>query len=267
MVKLLVHIPNLPNDINDTCKICSLLRSFQEFYPITQFGSINISIVLYFCRKPNTMNNAKIRVIIFDDNVTLGQSLVEIINDSDTCIAVQHFNRTENAIENIIMTEPDVVIMDINMPEENGIEATKRIKSEYPKIQILMQTVFDDDKNIFDAIAAGASGYILKDVSFSHLIQSIIDIHNGGSAMSPYIAKKVMNYLQQQKIEESNFKLSMREKEVLELLVYGLPYKQIADKMDITYDTVRAHMKKIYEKLHVSSMTEAVVKALKYKLF
>jgi DNA-binding NarL/FixJ family response regulator len=85
--------------------------------------------------------------------------------------------------------------------------------------------------------------------------------------MSPYIAKKVMNYLQQQKIEESNFKLSMREKEVLELLVYGLPYKQIADKMDITYDTVRAHMKKIYEKLHVSSMTEAVVKALKYKLF
>lgn len=213
------------------------------------------------------MKKEKIRVIIFDDNNHLRKSLTEIINDSEHCEVVNDFSNTLNAIEDIIVTEPDVIIMDINMPEENGILATSRIKSEFPNIQILIQTVFDDDKNVFDAIATGANGYILKDISSDHLIQSIIDIHNGGSAMSPNIARKVLNHLQQQKIEQTTYKLSTREKEVLEYLVYGLPYKQIADKMNITYDTVRAHMKKIYEKLHVSSMTEAVVKAMKYKLF
>lgn len=194
-------------------------------------------------------------------------SLSEIINDSEYCVVVSHYAHTIDAIEHIIVDEPDVIIMDINMPEENGIAATRRIKAEFPNIQILMQTVFDDDANVFDAIASGANGYILKNITGESLIQSIIDIHKGGSAMSPNIARKVLSYLQQQKIEQTSYKLTTREKEVLEYLVYGLPYKQIADKMNITYDTVRAHMKKIYEKLHVSSMTEAVVKAIKYKLF
>ncbi|MCC7029121.1 MAG: response regulator transcription factor [Chitinophagaceae bacterium] len=209
----------------------------------------------------------KIKVTIFDDNHLLRISLSEIINDSECCTVVSHYAHTIDAIEHIIVDEPDVIIMDINMPEENGIAATRRIKAEFPNIQILMQTVFDDDANVFDAIASGANGYILKNITGESLIQSIVDIHNGGSAMSPNIARKVLSYLQQQKIEQTNYKLTTREKEVLEYLVYGLPYKQIADKMNITYDTVRAHMKKIYEKLHVSSMTEAVVKAIKYKLF
>lgn len=209
----------------------------------------------------------KIKVTIFDDNHLLRISLSEIINDSEYCTVVSHYAHTIDAIEHIIVDEPDVIIMDINMPEENGIAATRRIKAEFPNIQILMQTVFDDDANVFDAIASGANGYILKNITGESLIQSIVDIHNGGSAMSPNIARKVLSYLQQQKIEQTNYKLTTREKEVLEYLVYGLPYKQIADKMNITYDTVRAHMKKIYEKLHVSSMTEAVVKAIKYKLF
>jgi len=209
----------------------------------------------------------KIKVTIFDDNNLLRTSLSEIINDSECCTVVSHYAHTIDAIEHIIVDEPDVIIMDINMPEENGIAATRRIKAEFPNIQILMQTVFDDDANVFDAIASGANGYILKNITGEILLQSIVDIHNGGSAMSPNIARKVLSYLQQQKIEQTNYKLTTREKEVLEYLVYGLPYKQIADKMNITYDTVRAHMKKIYEKLHVSSMTEAVVKAIKYKLF
>lgn len=213
------------------------------------------------------MERRKIKVIIFDDNAQLRKSLCEIINDSETCETVGDYAHTLDAIEHIIFKEPDVVIMDINMPEENGIIATKRIKAEFPNLQILVQTVFDDDHHVFEAIATGANGYILKDISSDQLIQSIVDIYHGGSAMSPFIARKVLSYLQQQSIERTNYKLSQREKEVLEYLVYGLPYKQIANKMNITYDTVRAHMKKIYEKLHVSSMTEAVVKAIRYKLF
>ncbi len=207
-----------------------------------------------------------IKVMLFDDNNTLRESLQEIINDSDHCVVVGSFPNGLQAIEEIDKSHPHVIIMDINMPEESGILTTKRIKETFPGIQIIMQTVFDDDENVFAAIAAGASGYILKNYSSESLIEAIQQVYEGGSSMSPSIARKVLSHLQNNKIENADYKLTLREKEVLNYLVMGLPYKQIADKMNITYDTVRSHMKKIYEKLHVASMTEAVVKAVKHQL-
>ena len=207
-----------------------------------------------------------IKVMLFDDNNTLRESLQEIINDSDQCEVVGSFPNGLQAIEEIEKSHPHVIIMDINMPEESGIITTKRIKETFPGIQIIMQTVFDDDENVFAAIAAGASGYILKNYSSESLIEAIQQVYEGGSSMSPSIARKVLSHLQNNKIENADYKLTLREREVLNYLVLGLPYKQIAVKMNITYDTVRSHMKKIYEKLHVSSMTEAVVIAVKHQL-
>jgi DNA-binding NarL/FixJ family response regulator len=154
------------------------------------------------------------------------------------------------------------------MPGINGIEGVVLIRKQFPDIHILMQTVFDDDDRIFAALKAGASGYILKNAGSAKLLDAIIEVHNGGAPMSPSVAKKVLNQFQGVKSSASeNFNLSARERDVLGLLVNGKSYKMIADELNISYDTVRAHMKKIYEKLHVSSMTEAVAKAINKNLF
>ena len=152
------------------------------------------------------------------------------------------------------------------MPTISGIEATRWIRINHPKLPILVQTVFDDDESVFAAIAAGANGYVLKNASNEQLLQAIKDVYEGGSSLSPSIAKKVMLHLQQPKFEKTDYKLSPKELEVLHSLTLGLALKQIGGKMDITYDTVRSHIKKIYEKLHVGSMTEAVALALKHRL-
>jgi DNA-binding NarL/FixJ family response regulator len=158
--------------------------------------------------------------------------------------------------------------MDIDMPGMNGIEGVKQIRKHFPTVQILMLTVFDDDEKVFAAIKAGAGGYILKNAEPENLLHSISEVYNGGAPMTPAIARKVLQQFQTFLPEEKkDYHLSNREKEVLGLLVEGLSYKMIAGKLNITYDTVRAHMKKIYEKLHVASMTEAVAKAINQKLF
>jgi DNA-binding NarL/FixJ family response regulator len=173
-----------------------------------------------------------------------------------------------DVIENIKDTKPDVVIMDIDMPGMNGIEGVKLIRKNFPTVQILMLTVFDDDEKVFAAIKAGAGGYILKNAEPKNLLQAISEVYNGGAPMTPGIARKVLHQFQTILPEvEKDFHLSMREREVLSLLVDGLSYKMIAGKLNITYDTVRAHMKKIYEKLHVASMTEAVAKAITQNIF
>lgn len=209
------------------------------------------------------MSDKKIKIIIFDDNVKLVNSLVELINDSADCQVVGYFNHCNDCLIHVDRLNPDVIIMDINMPRMSGIEGTRLIKSKFPHVQIVMQTVYNDVDSIFEAIIAGASGYLLKGASSEELIQAIKDIYNGGAPITSSIARKMLEKLQQKKSINQEFKLSSKELEVLTLLVNGLPYKQIADKMNITYDTVRAHIKKIYEKLHVSSMTEAVAKAIK----
>ncbi len=209
----------------------------------------------------------KIKILLFDDNKLLREFLAEIINDTNN---YQLVGASENCLQlenDIFNANPDVVIMDISMPKMNGIEAVRKIRIQFPELPILMQTMFDDDDNIFNAISAGANGYILKHADSKHLLQAIQDVYEGGSPMTPSIARRVLNHLQQKAHEKEDFKLTPKEKEVLQYLVEGFPHKQIADKMDITYDTVRSHVKKIYEKLHVSSMTEAVVKAMKNNMF
>jgi len=209
-----------------------------------------------------------IKVIIFDDNNSLRDSVAMLLQDSPDFTLAGSYAHCLDVTTNISDTKPDVVIMDIDMPGMNGIEGVKLIRRNFPTVQILMLTVFDDDEKVFAAIKAGAAGYILKNAEPSDLLHAISEVYNGGAPMTPNIAKKVLQQFQAILPEaEEDYHLSAREKEVLGLLVDGLSYKMISAKLNITYDTVRAHMKKIYEKLHVASMTEAVAKAINQKLF
>jgi DNA-binding NarL/FixJ family response regulator len=163
---------------------------------------------------------------------------------------------------------PDVILMDIDMPGITGIEAVTKIHAAYPEIKILMQTVFDDEERIFHSICAGAVGYMLKQTKPLDMLQAIREAAQGGSPMSPAIATKVLKMFRQYSPVSSDEKiiLSEREKEVLSALTQGKSYKMIAEICSISLDTVRFHIKKIYDKLHVHSMTEAVSKALREKL-
>lgn len=209
-----------------------------------------------------------IRVIAFDDNKHLRDSLTMLFNEADGIELQGYFSNCNNLVENITSLAPDVVVMDIDMPGISGIEAVKIIRKHFPTLQILMLTVFEDDEKVFNAIKAGAGGYILKSKSPALLLEAVREIYNGGAPMTPNIARKVLEfYRDAPQPGKETYNLSERETEVLQHLVNGLPYKLIADKMNISYETVRSHMKKIYEKLQVGSMTEAVAKAIKEKFF
>ena len=209
-----------------------------------------------------------IKVTIFDDNDSLRDSVAMLLQESEDFTLAGAYSNCLDVTDNIRETRPDVVIMDIDLPGMNGIEAVKLIRKNFPTVQVLMLTVFDDDEKVFAAIRAGAGGYILKNAEPQDLLHAILQVYNGGSPMTPGIARKVLHEFQSLLPEEKkDYHLSQREREVLGLLVEGHSYKMIAGKLNITYDTVRAHMKKIYEKLHVASMTEAVAKAINQKLF
>jgi DNA-binding NarL/FixJ family response regulator len=175
------------------------------------------------------------------------------------------FANCSNLLKNIRETQPDIVLMDIGMPGINGIEAVKIIREKYPNLKILMQTVFEENEKIFDSILAGANGYILKNTTSSRILEAIQEIYEGGAPMSPSIATKVLKMMGRPmadpKDETSN--LSDREKEILSCLVNGMSYKLIADACLISIDTVRGHIRNIYEKLQVHSKGEAVAKAIK----
>ncbi len=217
----------------------------------------------YFSKSMN------INVVAFDDNDHICDSLSMLLGDAPGIDLKACLRDCNSVVADMHLFSPDVVIMDIDMPGLNGIEGVKLIKKHFPAIQILMQTAFDDDVKVFAAIQAGATGYILKNTKPLSLIDAIYEVYNGGAPMTPAIARKVLFQFNKfaSEIPKEEYNLSVRESEVLALLVKGFSYKMIADKMNITYDTVRAHMKKIYEKLHVSSMTEAVAKAINKKLF
>jgi DNA-binding NarL/FixJ family response regulator len=167
-------------------------------------------------------------------------------------------------------TNPDVVLMDIEMPGMDGIAATRQVMRQWPEMRIMIQTVFEDDDKIFDAICAGASGYILKSTSPSRLVEAIQEVYNGGSPMSPYIASRVLKLFQQfappVHEDDEKFGLSSREKEILSLMIEGNNLRTIAEKSFISYETVRTHVKRIYKKLHVASASEAVAKAIRQRL-
>lgn len=210
---------------------------------------------------------SSIKVVIFDDNDTLRDSIALLLGEIKDLTLVGSYSHCLDVVQNIKDTQPDVVIMDIDMPGMNGIEGVKLIRKNCPSVQILMFTVFDDEEKVFAAIKSGAAGYILKNAEPGQLVQAIVEVYNGGAPMTPGIARKVLQQFQTfLPQEKTDYNLSNREKEVLALLVSGFSYKMISAKLDITYDTVRAHMKKIYEKLHVASMTEAVAKAINQNL-
>jgi len=211
------------------------------------------------------------RIAIFDDNKNIRESIAMLLNTMPDLLVVGTFSHVLDCIEDVKECKPDIVLMDIEMPGMTGIEAVKAIKKELPHIQILMQTVFEDDDRVFDSICAGASGYILKNHINTRLLDSIKELQYGGSPMSPTIARKVLSKLQQipQHVspgEAPDYHLTPREKEVLGCLVKGLSYKMIAADLNISYETVRSHVKKIYEKLHVASLTEVVAKAINQRI-
>lgn len=207
-----------------------------------------------------------IKVAIFDDNQNQRESLqyyISMFEDFQLVGAFPDCMEVESAIR---FSKPDVVLMDIDMPEVTGIEAAKIIKSKFPNIIIIMQTVFEDDDKVFDSLKNGASGYLLKKTSPEKIVEAIRDAYEGGSPITPAIATKMLRFFQEQNQATPNYSLTEREKNILSLMVDGLSYKMIAEKERISFHTVNSHIRKIYEKLHVHSLGEAVSKALKEKL-
>ena len=212
-----------------------------------------------------------VRVAIFEDRKTVRDAITLLVKGTAGLELAGAFPDCNNLVSNISSTTPDVVLMDIEMPGMNGIAAVKLIKQHFPKITVVMQTVFEDDEKIFAAICNGASGYLLKDTPPSRLMESILEAHQGGAPMSPSIAKKTLNLFQKflspiADAKQEDYHLTPREKEVLQWLIKGYSYKMIADACKISFDTVRSHIRNIYDKLHVASMTEAVAKAIKERI-
>lgn len=207
----------------------------------------------------------EIRVTIFEDNRSLLSGLYQLINGTPGYTCVGAFENCSNLLKNIKETNPDIILMDIGMPGINGIEAVKMIRSLYPQLKILMQTIFEEDEKIFDSILAGANGYILKNTPPLKILDALKDIYEGGSPMSPIIATKVLKMVSQpvNHFKTHDFNLSDREKEILMCLVKGMSYKLIADACLISIDTVRGHIRNIYDKLQVHSRGEAVAAAIK----
>lgn len=208
-----------------------------------------------------------IRVLIYDDNEPRCYHLEALLNLSDQLECVGTFRTAEHVETEVDLLLPDVVFMDINMPVVNGVEATRRIKLHRPSTKIIIQTVFDDDDNIFNSLKAGAEGYLLKTASPEKIIRSIREVYEGGAVMTPSIAIKVMRFFNTVALAPSpQYDLTPRELEVLNLMAEGMSYKMIAARLGISYFTVNTFTKKIYEKLHVNSMGEAVAFAHKNKL-
>lgn len=206
----------------------------------------------------------QIKVSIIEDDDWIRQNLASQISQAKGFICGDCFSSGEEALRKIGQNPPDVVLMDINLPRMNGIECVRRVKKLLPTTQVLMLTVYEDSEKIFDSLLAGASGYLLKRTPQAEIIESIADVHRGNSPMTGHIARKVVQYFNQRGTAESDLeRLSKREREVLEYLATGTAYKEIADLMTLSIDTVRMHIKGIYGKLHVHSRGEAVAKYLR----
>jgi DNA-binding NarL/FixJ family response regulator len=212
----------------------------------------------------------KIRVSVFDDNKKVRDALGMIVKGTDGFEWCGSYSDCSNLIKDYTKAMPDVVLMDIQMPGISGIDAVKELKLKFPDVKILMLTNFDDDDKVFSSICFGASGYLLKNTPPTKILDAVREVYEGGAPMTPVIAQKVLNMFRSQPpaqaVPEKDYHLSPREKEVLECLVKGMSLKMVGEALFISYDTVRTHIKHIYEKLHVVSMTEAVAKAINERL-
>jgi len=209
-----------------------------------------------------------IRATIFEDNKALRESLRQLIDSADDMVCVGAHADANNLLRELKADQPDVVLMDINMPGTSGIDAVQQINEHFPAIRIMMQTVFEDKDKIFAAICGGASGYMLKKTPPPKMLEAIRETYAGGSPMTSSIASKVLEMFRfQQTMGKKEFiNLSERETEILALLVKGKSYKAVAAICYISFDTVCTHVRHIYEKLHVHSKSEAVAKAINQKL-
>ena len=209
------------------------------------------------------MTNKKITVSLVEDDQGTREKLQVVLSNTATLRCLHIYASGEEALKGIPNDPPNVVLMDINLPGMSGIECVGKLKAILPKVQVLMLTTYEDSKLIFDSLRAGASGYLLKNMPSAEVVQAVEQVSAGGSPMSMAIARKVVNYFQQIKQTPTEMDLlSKREQEILALLAKGYLYKEIADQLGITPGTVRVHLHTVYEKLHVSSRTEAVVKFL-----
>lgn len=196
-----------------------------------------------------------VKVFIYDDNESRRDSLKALLELTPELSFAGSASDCSDVMGDMETTFPDVVLMDINMPNVNGMEGLKKIKQNYPHIKVLMQTVFDDNDKVFESIRNGASGYILKKDSPQRILQAIHEVNEGGAVMNPGIAQKVLHFFQPKQLDAP---LSEREHQVLTLLAEGLSYKMVADQLGLSFHTVNTHAKKIYEKLHVASLGEAI---------
>lgn len=204
-----------------------------------------------------------IAVSIVEDDPQVRSSLAKLIDSSPGYRCVSRHGSAENALEEIPKIKPDVTLMDINLPGINGVECVRRLKPQLPGTQIIMLTVYQNTEHIFNALAAGATGYMLKQTPPTELLTAIKEVNGGGSPMSSHIARKIVQSFQQSPSAAAEAEsLSPREAEVLDLLAKGFLYKEIAEQMKVSYATVHTHIRHVYEKLHVRSRTEAVAKHL-----
>ncbi|MDB6030780.1 MAG: DNA-binding response regulator [Verrucomicrobiales bacterium] len=203
-------------------------------------------------------------VSLVEDNEQLRKTLARVISRAEGFECLSDYGSAEAALEGLPKDRPQVVLMDINLPGINGVECVRKLKQIIPQTQVIMLTAYEDTENIFNALAAGASGYLLKRTKSAELLEAIKDVLKGGSPMTTHIARKVVQSFQQaHSSQQPTESLSAREKEVLDRLAEGLMYKEIAEKLGISYETVHTYIRRIYEKLQVRTRTEAVAKFLK----
>ena len=208
-----------------------------------------------------------IRVLVYEDNKARQEALELLLAHTPDMQCAGIFENCANVVAEINQTKPDVVLMDIAMPLVDGIEGLRLIRQHAPALPVIMQTVFEEEDKIFTAIRAGANGYLLKKTSSHKLVEGIREVLDGGAPMTPVIARKILEMYHDQPVPaKEHFNLTPRELEILALLVKGMSYKMIAAATGISWNTVNGHFKKIYEKLHVHSATEAVKKAIDHRL-
>ena len=205
-----------------------------------------------------------ITVSIVEDNEKFRTTLARVLNRAEGFRCVSQYPNAEDALKALPQDRPEVVLMDINLPGMNGVECVRQLKQLLPETQIMMLTVYEDTENIFNALAAGAAGYMLKRTSRDELLEAIREVHRGGSPMTTHIARKVvLSFQQTAALTPPTENLSPREQEVLDCLAQGFLYKEIAEKLGISYETVHTYIRRIYEKLQVRTRTEAVAKFLR----